>query len=120
MVLVRVIARLLCSSQSDAESVRDAINQKLSTKVAVTVNSPVAAELVTPTTWGVTGDVAFTLKLDATDIRDDVVAKWGSGQYKNKILAGSRVTLHVCAHNDGEPPPHQNCREREYELRAKS
>ncbi len=120
MALVRVIAHLLCPSQSDADSVASAINQKLSTKDAVTVNSPVTAQLVTPTTWGVTGDVAFTLKLDATDIRDDIVAKWSSGQYKNKILAGSRVTLHVCAHNDGEPPPHQSCREREYELRVKS
>lgn len=119
MALVRVIARLRCPSQADAESVRDAINQKVSEK-PVTVNSPVVALLVEPDTWGVYGDVAFTIRTDGVEIRDDMVSKWSSGPLRNKILAGSTVHIHTCSHNDGEEPPFQSCREREYELSAKT
>lgn len=119
MALVRVIAHLLCPSQADAGQVRDAISQKLATKPLITINSPATANLVTPTVWGVTLDVAFTLQVDAVDVRDDIKAKWTSGGLRNKILAGSTVTLHLCAHNDGESGPYQSCRERQFELSAK-
>lgn len=121
MALVRVIADLLCPTQADAQQVSDAIQTKLNTKPLVTVNSGPAVSRANAagTSWAVHVDVAFTLQADATDVRDDVVNKWTAGGLKNKILPGSTVTIHLCSHNDGEPPPWQSCRERQYELSRK-
>lgn len=120
MALSRVIFTLRCPSQGDAEQVRDAVNSKLATKVLAKTNSAVAVELVEPTIWGVVADVAFSLRVDAADVRDDVVSKWSSGALRSRILSGSWVTLHDCSHNDGEAPPWQNCRDLQYEARAKA
>lgn len=122
MALVRVIADLLCPLQADAILVRDAISSKLATKPLVTMN---AAPTISQgnedgTLWHVHVDVAFTLQADAVDVRDDIKGKWASGGLRNKILTGSTVTIHICSHNEGEPPPYQSCRERSYVLDTKA
>lgn len=121
MALVRVIVDLLCATQSDANLVRNAIQTKLDSKSAVTVNvAPIVNQAnSTGTLWTIHVDVAFITQIDAVEVRDDVVIKWTSGSLKNRILVGSTVTIHLCAHNDGESPPYQSCRERQFELTRK-
>lgn len=119
-MLVRVQFRLICPTQADANAVRDAINTKLTTKPLRVTHSAVEVVLWPDSLWRVAGDVSFQLRVDADDVFADTQAKWGSGQLKNKILAGSTVTLHVCSHANGEPGPWQNCREIELQLATKA
>lgn len=120
MARERVIVTLLCTSQSDAEQVHTNLQEKLAPKqLFAKYTTALHVELVRPTTWGVVVSVSFMDRLNAVDIRDTVVNRWTSGSLRNKILAGSEVSVHTCSHDDGEPPPHQNCRERNFELRRK-
>ena len=98
-MLARVIGDLLCATEADAVQVRAAVAQKLATK-------PVALTTVAPTVhgegtdWHLICDVSFLLKLDADDVKGDVQAKWTAGGLKNRILPGSRVSVHLCPHTD--------------------
>jgi hypothetical protein len=116
-MLVRVQFRLICPSESDAIQVRDVILDKLATKPVQVTHSDVQA--VFKETWLVVGDVSFQLRADADDVYQDTQAKWGGGQLRNRILAGSTVSLHVCSHAQGEPPPWENCRNIDYQLAVK-
>lgn len=119
-MLVRVQFRLLCPSQADANQVQSAINTKLSTKLVQTVHQPATVLFLTlPASWTVIGDVSFLLRLDADDVFTDVQSKWTSGGLKNRITAGSRATLHVCAHAENEEPPWQNCKQIDYVFASK-
>lgn len=99
----RVIADLWCPSEADALSVRDAVAQKLAAAPRVVdVTPPVIDPPKAPETiWRVRFDAGFVLRGDADDVFADVQNKWTSGPLRNRILAGSTVTFHVCAHATG-------------------
>jgi hypothetical protein len=120
-MLVRVQFRLQCPSEADAQQVRDAIAQKLGTKpLAVTHSAVSVGRDSSGERWQVAGDVSFQLRVDADDVFTDAQAKWSSGALRNRILAGSTVTLHVCPHAGGEPPPYADCRTIDYQLATKA
>jgi hypothetical protein len=120
-MLVRVQFRLLCASEADAIAVADAIRQKVASKTQRVTHSAVTVSPGHATgEWLVTGDVSFHVRADADDVYNDAQAKWSSGQLARLILTGSRVTLHVCSHADGEPPPWENCRNIDYQLATKA
>lgn len=116
-MLVRVQLRLICPSEADAVTVRDAVAAKLVTKPLRVTHSDVT--VVFKEQWLVVGDVSFQLRMDADDVYSDVQGKWGGGALRNRILAGSTATLHVCPHEDGEPPPWPDCRSIDYQFAAK-
>lgn len=116
-MLIRIQLRLLCPTEADAITVRDAIAQKLVTKPLQVTHAAVAVRFKEQ--WLVVGDVSFTLRADGDDVYADVQTKWGGGQLRSRILAGSTVTLHVCSHAEGEPPPWPDCRTVDYQLATK-
>jgi hypothetical protein len=117
-MLVRVQVRLLCPSEADANTVRDSLAQKIASKAQFTVHqAPRTVSLRGQ--WVVVGDVSFTARIDADDVYGDVQAKWSGGQLRNRILAGSTATLHICSHAEGEPPPWQDCTSIELQLATK-
>jgi hypothetical protein len=118
-MLARVILHLLCSSESDARQVRDAIAQRVSTKPLRVTHSELRVMPSKSGGWAVHGDVSFRLRIDADDIRDDAVQRWSSGQLRNRILAGSTVSLHVCSHADGEAGPWEDCLSIDFQLSRK-
>lgn len=118
-MIARVQLRLLCPSQSDAVAVRDAISTRVATKVLRITHSDVAVHLHRGQ-WQVHADVSFRLRVDADEVFADAQTRWSGGALRNRILAGSTATLHICGHADGEPPPWRNCREIEFQLARKA
>lgn len=51
------------------------------------------------TGWHVVAQIRFNVDADATSLKDWVVAKWN---LLISILAGSRVSLHTCPHEQNE------------------
>lgn len=115
----RVMVYLICGSASDADQIRLALQTKLTTKLTSKYNASLTSFQAKPTEWWIIVDVSFPGRVDAVDVRDDIVNKWTSGSLRNKILAGSKVTVHTCSHDDGETAPYQSCQERSFELRSK-
>lgn len=117
-MLIRVQFQLVCPVESDAAQVRDAIAQKLATKSQFVIHSAVAVT-GSGSAWQVLGDVSFQVRADANDVFQDTQAKWAAGGLRNRILAGSTATLHVCPHAGGEPPPWPSCRTIDYQVATK-
>lgn len=118
-MLARVQLWLVCPSQSDAVTVRDAVATKVATKVLRVTHSDVAAVLHRGQ-WVVAADVSFRVRLDADDVFADAQSRWSGGALRNRISVGSWARLHVCSHADGEPPPWPSCQEIELQLATKA
>lgn len=114
-MLVRVQMQLICPSEADAVTVRDAVVTKLATKPLRVTHSDATVRFRQQ--WQVLADVSFQLRVDADDVYADVQAEWAGGGLRNRILAGSTATLHVCPHD--EAPPWPDCRSIEYQLATK-
>lgn len=102
MAKARIIVGLLVGSDADAVTVRDAIAQFLTDKDKFAVDAaPVVSQDETGV-WHVRADVRFNVRLDAENWKSDIQAKWSGSALANRILPGSRVSFHMCPHEQPE------------------
>jgi hypothetical protein len=102
----QVLVVLVARDQADAGLVRDSLNVGLIgrdvLRAVINVERSEAA-------WGCAGDAIFRNETDAKAWRDQIVAMWTGGALADRILAGSKLSFHLCPHLDGESSFH--CRD---------
>lgn len=98
----RVKIELLVSSQADGQTIASAITSAIAGKSLFAQDAPIAVEQDENGTWRVVASIRFNVLSDADAWLNDVKSKWTSGALKNKILAGSAVSIHNCNHDESE------------------
>ena len=97
---------LVTPSQSDATQVATAITASRSIN-AEAKRGMQSFQQENSTRWLVIADYAFPNTADGDAWYSDIRSKWQSGSLRNRILAGSRASVHDCTHEDAIV---QNCR----------
>jgi hypothetical protein len=98
----RAQARLLCSTQADAEFVRDQMQQWLDGRAdrwQVEGIDPFVSFSGLEAVWQMLCDVSFNTPQGADELLAWIESRWNSGPIGSRLLPGSKVRLHDCEHD---------------------
>jgi hypothetical protein len=99
-MLYCTILAVRCSNQTNANTLVTGVTNQLVNKQVAQIEQPVVAALEDGA-WTVRGIVRFGNRADADAWHATAAAEFGT----NKILTGSRITTHNCAHDEGTTTP---------------
>lgn len=101
----RAYAQLLASTQANADSVKNRVDQWLAGRAdrwQVEGSDPAVVFDGMRGFWSVTADVGFTTPGATDEFLVAVEGIWTNGPVANRVLPGSLVRIHDCGHEDAD------------------
>ena len=102
----RIQIDLILDSEATADLLIAEINSRLATYDVFNIDFlQKSLPLPFDNRWHLIAHIRVNVAANLNDLRDRIKQRWQIGQLANKILAGSRVALHTCTHEEQTPRP---------------
>ena len=103
----RIQVNLILDSEATADTLISFIQTRLATYDVFSIDSlqKIAPSLITDNRWHLIAHIRTNIPANCSDLRDRIKDKLTTGVLANKILAGSKIGLHTCTHEEQTPQP---------------
>lgn len=104
----RIHIDLMVDSEAAADNIISQANTKLSEYSIFAIDGDVSKFQDDEGNWHVTAQIRMNQDIDAGKLKEWIEERWSSITLKDRILKGSKISLHSCSHDESSITP---CRE---------